>query len=121
MELKELRNGSLVKYKDRVCNVEHINGTNNMLYLRYNDGYYCGAEAKEVEPIEIDTILLGDAGFDEEFPGYFKYETDKWVYTVSMKDDYWELLIRDKKYVPFAFAAINYYHQLQMICGIYED
>lgn len=120
MNSNELRIGSLIKYKDKVCTIKNINGTDNTVYMKYSNEYFCSAKIEELEPIEIDIILLCDAGFDEEFPGYFKYETDKYVYIISMRPDNWEIIIKEDN-CTLAFATINYYHQLQMICGIYED
>lgn len=126
MRLRELRVGSLVKYKDRLCNIENINGNNGMLYMRYSDGYYCGAHVDKVEPVEIDKLTLEDSGFENSVPGRYTLITEEAKYHVyiagDVKNPYYNVEITQltgNKYIEM--NGIKYWHQLQLITGMYED
>lgn len=127
MRLKELRSGSLVKYKDRICTVENINGNNGMLYLHYNKDYYCGADIKDIEPIVIDEMSLEDSGFEHPYAGHSKLATEKYVYSVALESveneiPKYRVIIRDiNGQLKCDNSGISYWHQLQMITGLYED
>lgn len=120
INIKDVKVGNCVMYKDRVCNIVNIDSNRNSLLVKTFDGYFYGPNCNEVEPIEIQLSVLPWMEYDEIFPGVYKDVTNHVRITYNEEHKMYEVTV-EKSGTVFVYALVNYIHELQNITNHYAE
>lgn len=118
IDIKDIKVGNCIMYKNRACKVINIDSNENKLWIKNIDGCFYGPKCEDIEPIEINADMLILMGYDEIYPGIYADSASQVTISYDDRLGYYNIKIK-KDNIVFADCYVGHVHEMQNLINHY--